>query len=106
MIKKLLFTSIIIFISVFVSYTQVPQLINYQAVLTDADGNPINGSRDIQFKIYDAATNGTELWSETHTVTVTDGLFNVLLGLITPIPYSVFDGSNRYLSLKVSSDPE
>ncbi len=87
-------------------YAQVPRLMNYQGVLTDADGNPVNDSLSVQFSIYATATGGSALWTETQTVTITDGVFNVLLGSANPIPYSIFDGDDRYLSLKVGSDLE
>jgi hypothetical protein len=106
MLKKSFFTFGIILLAAFISNAQVPQLINYQAILTDAQGNPINGVRSIQFSIYNAETGGNALWSETQNVIVTDGLCNVLLGAVTLIPYSVFDGGDRYFSLKVGSDPE
>jgi hypothetical protein len=37
----------------------VPTEINYQGVLTDQNGNPVNGVRAMQIKIYDAPTGGT-----------------------------------------------
>ena len=87
-------------------YAQVPQLINYQGVLTDAAGNPVNDTLSVQFSIYATATGGSALWTETQTVTITDGVFNVLLGSVNPLPYSTFAGDERYLSLKVDSDLE
>lgn len=89
-----------------IALAQVPQVINYQGMLTDAGGTALNGSFTIEFKIYDAATAGNVLWTETQTVTVNAGLFDVLLGSVTPIPYTVFDGNDKFLSLKVGSDPE
>ena len=106
MLKKSFFTFGIILLAAFISNAQVPQLINYQAMLTDASGSPINGVRSIQFSIYDSETGGNALWSETQNVIVTDGLCNVLLGAVTLIPHSVFDGGDRYFSLKVGDDPE
>jgi|GEM_PF-6427458 len=87
-------------------FTDVPRLINYQAYLTDASGNPINGDVDIQFSIYTTVGGGNPLWTETQTVTVTDGLFNVFLGSINTLDYSVFNSPFRYLALKVGDDPE
>jgi len=85
----------------------VPQLMNYQGKLTDANGDPIDGTVSIIFSIYPDSTGGTALWTETQpTVTVTSGLFNVLLGSVTAIPDSVFDGSTRWLGIKVGIDPE
>jgi hypothetical protein len=59
------------------------------------------------FSIY-ADTGGTNLlWTETQpAVVVEKGVFNVLLGSVDSIPYSVFDGSTRYLGVKVGDDPE
>ncbi|MBD3290387.1 hypothetical protein GF337_16405 [candidate division KSB1 bacterium] len=96
----------IIFIASYSVNAAVPQLMNYQAVLTDTSGVPVNGDVSIQFRIYDAEVGGTQLWTETQLVSVVDGLLNVLLGDVTPIPYSVFDGSDRWISLQVAGDPE
>jgi len=104
--KSLIFVAIILFVALSLN-AQVPQLINYQGVLTNASGNPLNGSFSINFSLYSVPSGfGVLLWSETQTIPVTDGLFNVLLGSITPIPYSVFNGADKYLAIKVGSDPE
>jgi hypothetical protein len=64
----------------------IPHLINYQGMLTDNSGNPLTGSFDIIFKIYNDASTGTMRWSETQSgVTITNGLFSVILGSVTPI---------------------
>ena len=105
MLKKFTFLSMIVLLAVIAANAQVPQLINYQAILTNPDGDPIDGTRSIRFSIHDSETGGTELWSETQDVTITDGLFSILLGSVTPIPYSVFDDDETYLELKVGSDP-
>ena len=88
------------------SQAQVPQLINYQGYITDSGGMPIDGETSITFSIYDVLTGSTALWSETQDVNVNEGLFSILLGSITPIPYSLFNGNERYLALTVESDPE
>jgi len=104
--KKSYFTTILILLLSIVSgYAQIPQLINYQAMLTQSDGTPITGTRSILFSLYTTETGGTALWSETQDITIADGLFSVLLGSVTPIPYSVFDNSAIYLELKIGSDP-
>lgn len=102
---KTIFTFAIVLVTVILSNAQVPQLINYQGKLKDASGNPVDDTVKMQFSMYDAETGGTGLWAETQTVQVTDGLFNVLLGSVNPIPYSVFSGAEVYLELKVRSDP-
>jgi hypothetical protein len=86
----------------------IPHLINYQGMLTDNAGNPVNEPRDLTFTIYDAPTNGTALWTETHTIVpIENGLFNVILGGATaPVPDSVFDHPERFLGIRVGTDPE
>jgi len=79
----------------------VPQHMNVQGFLTDASGNPINGSRSIRFDIY----RGGSVWNETQNVDVDNGLFSVILGSVTPIPYSVFEpGTTCELELTVEGE--
>lgn len=60
----------------------VPKLLTYQGLLKDSAGNFLTGTYSMTFKIYDAATAGTELWSETQsTVSVSSGRFTVQLGV-------------------------
>lgn len=66
--------------------TTTPNKMNFQGRITDASGNPLTGTYDMQFKLYDAASGGTLKWAETRTaansnaVSVTNGLFSVRLG--------------------------
>jgi hypothetical protein len=85
---------------------QVPQLINYQGYLTDTGRSPINGVQSITFSIYNSGTAGTEVWKEIQNVMVTDGLFTVLLGTVTPIPYTAFDSGEQYLAVRIGSAQE
>ena len=89
-----------------VSASAVPELINYQGYLTDAGGNPVNGDVAITFRIWDAEVGGTELWSEPHAaVTVTEGVFNVMLGSSVPITAGIL-GGNCYLGMTIGTDSE
>ncbi|MBN1347962.1 hypothetical protein JXJ21_01000 [candidate division KSB1 bacterium] len=106
MLKKMLVSLIASLLIGMIAYAEVPQLINYQAVLTDATGIPINDTRAIEFRIYEDETGGTPSWTETQTVAIDRGLLNVLLGSITPLPYSLFDGNDKFLALKVGTDAE
>jgi hypothetical protein len=87
-----------------VVFAEGPQRINYQGYLTDSGSNPVDGSVSIVFSIYSTDIGGTSLWSETQTVMVKKGLFNVQLGSATPLPS--FSVSPRYLGIKVGTDPE
>jgi len=63
-----------------------PNLLNYQGVLRDAAGEPINGTRDMVLRIYDAPAGGNEILVDEHlavgtgAVPVSGGLFNVNIG--------------------------
>jgi hypothetical protein len=58
-----------------------PTEINYQGVLTDQNGNPVNGVRAMQIKIYAAPTGGTLLYSEDlGNVPVQDGIYSFSFG--------------------------
>jgi hypothetical protein len=86
---------------------QVPQLINYQGRV-DSSGLVINGQRSMTFSIYDAPTGGTTLWTETQpTVTITSGIFGVLLGSVTPFPATLFTGTgDRYIGTSIAGSTE
>jgi hypothetical protein len=78
----------------------IPRILNYQGYLTDTVCIPVDDSLDMTFKIFDAASGGNELWSETQTkVPVERGVFSVLLGETTQIPDSVFESADRWLEL-------
>ncbi len=67
-------------------YLHISQKMNYQGILTNDVGEPITGTRNLVFRIYDQVSSGSALWTETQSgVTVTKGIFNVVLGSVTPI---------------------
>jgi hypothetical protein len=81
----------------------VPRLINYQGRLTDVSGQPLNGSYNVTFRIYDAQTAGSLLWQETHSgLVVQKGIFSVLLGSAASLNIS-FD-KPYYLEVKVGDE--
>ncbi|MBM4431853.1 MAG: hypothetical protein FJ026_16125 [Chloroflexi bacterium] len=85
--------------------------IAYQGRLADADGTPITNTVNMIFRLYDVATGGVPLWEEQWTgsngVQVSDGLFNVMLGSLTPIPQSVITGHDSlFLGITVGTDDE
>ena len=72
---------------------EIPEKINYQGLLVDTDTDePLVGSYDMTFGLYDLSEGGTLLWGEPQTVSVdTTGVFSVILGSVTPITVA-FDG--------------
>jgi hypothetical protein len=86
---------------------QTPTTVTYQGRLTNATGTAITSAVTVVFTIYDAETSGSELWTETQSVDPDDkGIFTVTLGNDTPLDNTVFDGSARWLGIKVGSDAE
>ncbi len=85
--KKLALLSVIFsLLSISSALAAIPSVINYQGKLTDASDNPLTGSYNFVFKIYDASTGGTALWSETqNNIVVTNGIFTTMLGSSTTI---------------------
>jgi len=85
--------------------------IAYQGRLADSSGNPLTSTLNMSFRLYNASTGGAPLWTEQWTgsngVKVSDGLFNVMLGSLTPIAQSVMTGnSTLFLGITVGTDDE
>ncbi|MDR4504182.1 MAG: hypothetical protein MRK01_05215 [Candidatus Scalindua sp.] len=89
--KNVLFTGILLTLFFVYSFSpvhasSVPQLINYQGMLTDAEGNPLPTKEyKLSFKIFTVASGGTEVWGPQtfdgdSKVPVVKGHFNVILG--------------------------
>jgi hypothetical protein len=87
-----------------VSPSDVPTGINYQGILTDSRGDPVEDREySIRFRLYnDPGPEAVMFWESTQNIQTYGGLFNVLL----PIPQDRFDGSDRWLGLKVGEDDE
>lgn len=81
-----------------------PKTINYQGYLTNSSGTPVSASVSVVFSLYNVSTGGTALWSESQTVTVSSGVYSVILGSATPLTLP-FD-SQYYLGVKVGADAE
>jgi hypothetical protein len=98
---------LVLFGALAMAQAEVPQMINYQVIILDSDGDPVTTTSNVIFAIWNAAADGDSLWSEQRSVTPDNqGRFNVLLGGTMPVPDSAFDGSDRWLSIKVGADQE
>ena len=64
----------------------VPTSITYQGRLTDSQNHPVpDGSREMEFTLFDAESEGNQLWdSGTMTVATSGGVFTVVLQPISP----------------------
>jgi hypothetical protein len=83
----------------------VPALLNYQGFLATSDSGAVNEILAMTFRLFDAEIGGSQLWFEIHpAVEVRDGLFQVLLGSVTPFPDGLFDGSQLWLQTEVGTE--
>ena len=98
------------------SQAAVPDLINYQAYVTDAGGTPIGTgtpvNRTVVFRFWNHATDSADpnrLYGESQTVTINEGDFSVLIGQGTPTGEvnvyasiaDVFAGAEVFLGITV-----
>ncbi len=95
--KRFAFVIAVLFLAG-LAFSDVPHLISYQGLIVDdITGDPVpDGGYPITFRLFDVETGGSEIWSESYpSVTVTGGLYSVMLGSMTAFPFSV-DFSERY----------
>ena len=86
-------------------WAEIPHLINYQGMLTQTDGTPLDGTHDLTFKIYSSESGNDSLWWEYHAgIQVTDGLFNIILGSIADLDLP-FD-EDYWLGITVGTESE
>jgi uncharacterized protein (TIGR02145 family) len=81
----------------------------YQGLASESNGKPIvDGSYPVTFRLYGnaAAVATSALWSEAQSVGTTKGLFSTSLGLVTPIPDSLFNGTELYLGVAFNGGTE
>ena len=103
--RTILLTALLLILAAQIGSGQIPQTISYQGVLTDASGALVtDGNYYTTFKFYDAAGGGSPIWTESQSVTVTKGIFNVVLGSVNPLALS-FDAP-YWLGITVGSGAE
>ncbi|MDD4995147.1 MAG: hypothetical protein PHW53_01610 [Patescibacteria group bacterium] len=89
------------------AHAAINKYINYQGKLLDSSKIPVaDGTYGIEFKIYDAVTAGSELWSDSFDVAVDDGLFSILLGSSGTLDLNFEDEAGYWLGVNVEADGE
>ena len=82
-----------------------PTLVSYQGLLVDSQGAPQNGTVNLGFALFAAASGGAALWSETQSgVVVVDGVYSVNLGSNVPLTPSLLAGTERWLEVTVNGE--
>jgi len=101
-----LFQVVGIFVFLFSNaFAQTQPTISYQGVLQN-NGSPVNGPQTMKILIYVSATGGTALYSETQTDTLTNGLFNISIGSVTPLLPTLDFRKQYYLAVSVNGGAE
>ena len=77
----------------------VASKISYQGRLTDAGGNPLSGTRNLVFQLWEDATAGSQVGVDIvrNNVAVSNGLFTVDLD----VPQEAFNGQALWLRIQV-----
>jgi hypothetical protein len=85
----------------------ITPVISYQGrLLNPTTGAPLNGSHTFVFRLYNVASGGVALWTETKDLAVANGVFSTMLGDATALPPAIFDGQDLWLGIKVGADAE
>jgi hypothetical protein len=88
------------------AHATIPKILYYQGKISKtSDGtNIVNGNYSMQFKIYDALSSGTLLWTETwdggtSQVAFANGMFSAALGTYTNLNTIDFTTGSLYLTV-------
>ncbi|MBI5055620.1 MAG: DUF4215 domain-containing protein [Nitrospirae bacterium] len=98
------FAIVVVLLSIFSHgvLAAIPKTINYQGFLTETDGTPVNNAAvQMRFSLHDSLNGGAELWNETQTINVQNGIYNVVLGTAAPFPVSLDFSAQYYLEVAV-----
>ena len=85
--------------------TAIPSAVSFQGMLTNVDGSVYtDGDYELIFRLIRPLQDGNEqtIWEETHTASVNDGVFAVILGSITDLPTNV--PGNAMLEIQVGEE--
>lgn len=81
--------------------------INFQGKLVNSDGTTVSdNSYTVVFSLYTVSSGGSNIWTETDSVTTTTGIFQVTLGAVTSLSSVNFNQNPLYLGIQVGSDSE
>ena len=102
---KIKFTLLTAFIFASFTLAQIPKTISYQGMLTDNTGSFVeDGNYEVTFRFYDDPAGGNLLWTEEQSVQLTNGIFNVFLGNVTPLTLSFEE--QYFLTIQVDEEDE
>jgi len=84
----------------------VPEIFSIQGRLTNDNNTPLTDDYAFRFIVYDAATGGNLLWSESRTVGVINGYFNQIIGDVnTAKTFNEIDFNvSKWLEIEVAGE--
>jgi len=105
MMKRLYLLLCSLFVA-FLAHSQAPQLVNYQAVVRNAAGDPLPNGRlvSVRFTIHDQTATGTIVFSENDTARTNEfGLITLRIGTLGNLATVNWGNGPKYL--EVDLDP-
>ena len=84
----------------------VPLEIPHQGRLIDSAGAPLESTHSLDLILYSTSAGGTELWSDTFSVSFDNGYFDLILGAGTPLDLDVFNNDELYLGMSIDGGTE
>lgn len=90
-----------------VGSAEVPAYLPVQAYLTDSEEAPVDGEVELEFSLYDAATEGDQVYNETLQVEANDGAVTAYLGENQELDLEMFEEHEElYLGVRVDGGEE
>ena len=86
----------------------VPGQFTHQGRLLDAEGVPLTDSVTMTFRVMDEPSEGTPLWQENITVSLTNGFYAAILGAnedTNPLDVEVFAQAPLWLEIQLVGEP-
>jgi hypothetical protein len=80
MILLVLILSGVLLGGLLVGCNSLAPIMSYQGRITNASGQPLNGSYSFTFRLFPASSGGTAIYTETKNITINNGLFDTTIG--------------------------
>ena len=77
--------------------------LSHQGRLLDSAGAPLEGQHELTFSLYTQALGGSPVWSESQSVTLSNGIYSAALGSVAPLSDTLFDDA-LWLQIGVSDE--
>jgi hypothetical protein len=90
-----------------VGFSQIPRTISYQGLLISPGGIPIADAKHvITINLYDAFNASTAIYTDAESADTKNGLFNIIIGGVAPIPGTIDFSKQYWLGVSVDGGAE